>query len=123
VWFTIVQVYQQRKVVPTREVSVIRTSFPSQNIIIIGNMIAVASSNKQFRAGFMKPTFLLHRLPALRIYCLGYGLDDRGSVVRFPAWAGNFSLHRRIQNGSGDHTTSYPMGIRGSFLRGKAAGT
>jgi hypothetical protein len=32
---------------------------------------------------------------------LGYGLDDRGSRVRFPAGAGNFSLHHRVQNGSG----------------------
>jgi hypothetical protein len=31
---------------------------------------------------------------------LGYGLDDRGSGVRFPAGAGNFSLHHRVQNGS-----------------------
>jgi hypothetical protein len=30
---------------------------------------------------------------------LGYGLDDRGSRVRFPAGAGNFSLHQRVQNG------------------------
>jgi hypothetical protein len=34
---------------------------------------------------------------------LGYGLDDRGSRVRFPAGAGNFSLHHRLQNGSGAH--------------------
>jgi hypothetical protein len=27
---------------------------------------------------------------------LGYGLDDRGSRVRFPARAGNFSLHYRF---------------------------
>jgi hypothetical protein len=27
---------------------------------------------------------------------LGYGLDDRGSRVRFPAEAGNFSLHHRV---------------------------
>jgi hypothetical protein len=27
---------------------------------------------------------------------LGYGLDDRGSRVRFPAGAGNFSLHQRV---------------------------
>jgi hypothetical protein len=27
---------------------------------------------------------------------LGYGLDDRGSRVRFPAGAGNFSLHHRV---------------------------
>jgi hypothetical protein len=47
---------------------------------------------------------------------LGYGLDDRGSRVRFPAEAGNFSLHRRVQNGSGTHPASYAMGTRGSFL-------
>jgi hypothetical protein len=46
---------------------------------------------------------------------LGYGPDDRGSRVRFPVGAGNFSLHRRVQNGSGAHPASYPMGTRGSF--------
>jgi hypothetical protein len=51
-----------------------------------------------------------------------YGLDDRGSRVRFPAWAGNFSLHYRVQNGSGAHPASYPMGTKGSFLVVKAAG-
>jgi hypothetical protein len=34
---------------------------------------------------------------------LGYGLDDWGSRVRFPAEAGHFSLHHRVQNGSGAH--------------------
>jgi hypothetical protein len=53
---------------------------------------------------------------------LGYGLDDRGSRVRFPAGTGNFSLHRRVQNGSGAHPASYPMGTRGSFPGDKAAG-
>jgi hypothetical protein len=53
---------------------------------------------------------------------LGYGLDDRGTRVRFPAGAGNFSFHHRAQNGSGAHPTSYPMGNRGFFLGGKAAG-
>jgi hypothetical protein len=53
---------------------------------------------------------------------LGYGLDRWGSRVRFPAGAGNFSLHHRIQNGSGAHPASYPMGISGSFPGGKAAG-
>jgi hypothetical protein len=52
---------------------------------------------------------------------LGYGLDDRGSRVRFPAGAGNFSFHHCVQNGSGAHPASYPMGTRGSFLGGKAA--
>jgi hypothetical protein len=52
---------------------------------------------------------------------LGYELDDRGTRVRFPGEAGNFSLHHRVQNGSGAHPASYPMGTGGSFLRGKAA--
>jgi hypothetical protein len=46
---------------------------------------------------------------------LHFEIDDRGSRVRFPAGAGNFSLHDRVQNGSGAHTASYPMGTRGSF--------
>jgi hypothetical protein len=53
---------------------------------------------------------------------LGYRLDDRGSRVRFPAGAGNFSLHHRVQNGSGAHPASYPMGSRCSFPGVKAAG-
>jgi hypothetical protein len=52
---------------------------------------------------------------------LGNGLDDRGSRVRFPAGAGNFSLHHRIQNGPGAHPASYLMGTRGCFPGGKAA--
>jgi hypothetical protein len=28
---------------------------------------------------------------------LGYRMDDRGSRVRFPAGAGNFFLHHRVQ--------------------------
>jgi hypothetical protein len=53
---------------------------------------------------------------------LDYGLDDRGSGVRFLAGAGNFSLHHRLQNGSGAHPASCPIGTRGSFPGGKAAG-
>jgi hypothetical protein len=53
---------------------------------------------------------------------LGYGLDDRGSRVRFLAGAGNFSLHHGVQNSSGAHPASYPVGTRGSFLEDKAAG-
>jgi hypothetical protein len=53
---------------------------------------------------------------------LGYGLDDWGSRVRFLTGAGNYSLHRRVQNGSGAHPASYPRGTRGFFLGGKAEG-
>jgi hypothetical protein len=52
---------------------------------------------------------------------LGYGLDDLGSRVRFPAGAANF-FHHCVQNGSGAHPASYPMSTRGSFPVGKAAG-
>jgi hypothetical protein len=47
---------------------------------------------------------------------LGYGLDDRGTGVRFPAGARNFSLDHRVQNGPGAHPACYPMATRGSFL-------
>jgi hypothetical protein len=53
---------------------------------------------------------------------LGYGLDDLGSRVRFLAVAGNFSLHHRVQDGSGAHEAPYQMGTGGSFLGGKTAG-
>jgi hypothetical protein len=36
---------------------------------------------------------------------------------------GNFSLHHRVQNGSGSHPASYPVGTTGSFPGGKATGT
>jgi hypothetical protein len=50
---------------------------------------------------------------------LGYRLDDLGSRVWFLVGAGNFSLHHRVQNISGAHPASYPMGTRGSFPGGK----
>jgi hypothetical protein len=53
---------------------------------------------------------------------LGYRQDDWGSRVRFPAGAGNFSLHHRVKNGSEAHPASYPMGTTGSFPGDKAAG-
>jgi hypothetical protein len=53
---------------------------------------------------------------------LGYGLDDRGSKVRFPARAGNFSLHHRVQTGSGAHPVSYPMGTGALSLGVKRPG-
>jgi hypothetical protein len=53
---------------------------------------------------------------------LGYGLDVRGSRFWFLAGARNFSLHHRVQNGSGAHPASYPMVTGGSFSVGKAAG-
>jgi hypothetical protein len=64
-----------------------------------------------------------HGMLFLLTLALGYGLDDRDSTARFPAGVGNFSLHHGVQNGSGAHPASYPVGTSGSFLGGKAAGT
>jgi hypothetical protein len=49
-------------------------------------------------------------------------MDDRSSGVRFPAQAGKFFLHHRVQTGSGAQLASYPMGTGGSTSVGKAAG-
>jgi hypothetical protein len=47
---------------------------------------------------------------------------DRGSRVRFLSSTGNFSLHHRVQNGSGAHPATYPRGTGGSFLGVKRLG-
>jgi hypothetical protein len=41
---------------------------------------------------------------------LGYGLDDRGFESQ--QGLGTFSIHHRVQTGSGAHPASYPMGTR-----------
>jgi hypothetical protein len=50
------------------------------------------------------------------------GLHDRGSKVRFPARAGNLSLHHWVQNGSGAHPASYPVCTRALSLGVKWTG-
>jgi len=52
---------------------------------------------------------------------LGYRLDAWGSRVQFLVGAGNFFLHHCIQNGSGAHPASYPVGTRDYFRGGKVA--
>jgi hypothetical protein len=87
-------------------------------------------SNTKFRALLARsePVRTLITFQGLKIevkfprIALGYGLDDRGSRVRFPEGVGNFSLHHRIQNVSGAHPTSYPIGTRVFFPGGKVAG-
>jgi hypothetical protein len=44
---------------------------------------------------------------------LGYGLDGRGSGVRFPAGARYFSLLSNVPKDSGSHSVSYLMGTGG----------
>jgi hypothetical protein len=74
------------------------------------------------RQDFLKYSVLFQSRDSSVGIALGYGLDYWGSKVRFPAGAGNFSLHHRVQNGSGADPASYPVGTRGSFLGGKEAG-
>jgi hypothetical protein len=50
---------------------------------------------------------------------LGYGPDP--SSIPGGGGAGHFFLHHRVENGSGAHPASYPMGTRGSFVGGKTA--
>jgi hypothetical protein len=46
-----------------------------------------------------------------------------GRRVKLPlGGAGKFSLDYRVQNGSEAYSASYPMGTRGCFPGGKAAG-
>jgi hypothetical protein len=51
----------------------------------------------------------------------GYELDDRGVGVQFPVVSRIFSSPHRPDI-FGVHPTSYPVGTRGSFPGGKAAG-
>jgi hypothetical protein len=53
---------------------------------------------------------------------VGYGLDDRGTVVRLLAGIRDFSLLQKVQPRSGPHTAAYPMGAGRSFPGSKAAG-
>jgi hypothetical protein len=50
---------------------------------------------------YIPPTGLERVTIAQSVLQLGYGLDDRGSRVRFPAGAVNFSLHHRVHNALG----------------------
>jgi hypothetical protein len=50
------------------------------------------------------------------------GLLVGWSGVRVPVGAGNFSIHHRVQTGSGAYPASYLTGTRGSFPGCKAAG-
>jgi hypothetical protein len=51
---------------------------------------------------------LLGKASGVYVWCIaiGYGLNDRGSGVQFPAGTGNFSPRYRVQTGSGAHAAS-----------------
>lgn len=43
---------------------------------------------------------------------LGYGLDNKWIMVRFPAGVTNLSIFQSVQNGYGAHTAPYSVGTR-----------
>jgi hypothetical protein len=93
---------------------------PTVNVnVSLGVTVLWHSANKALYSGSTK--FEYSRDSSVGI-ALGYGLENRDSRVRFLTGAGNFSLHHRVQNGSGVHPASYPMGTRGSSPGDKAAG-
>jgi hypothetical protein len=53
--------------------------------------------------------------PACSLVTLGYGLDDRGIVVRLPAEAKDFYLLHSVQIDSGAQPASYPMSTESSL--------
>jgi hypothetical protein len=58
-------------------------------------MLPFAQQSKKFRTGAGNIMLIIIIIIVVAIV-LGYRLDDRGSRVRFPAGAGNFSLHHRV---------------------------
>jgi len=62
-------------------------------------------------------TYITSRVD-LSVYWLFYGMNDRGSI---PGIGRIYFSSPRVQTGSGDHSASYKMGTRSSFLGGKAA--
>jgi hypothetical protein len=64
--------------------------------------------------------------PSLHIHYLVVGIVSKLRAgrqgFRFPAGAGNFSFHHRVQTGSGAHPASYSMGMWDFFPGGKAVG-
>jgi hypothetical protein len=102
-------------------IHILTTYFFKTNFNIIYPSAPI-SPNWQLPSRFSDYSIILESRDSSVGIALGYGLDDRGSRVRFSAGAGNFSLHHRVQHGSGVHPATYPIGTRGSFPGGKAAG-
>jgi hypothetical protein len=62
--------------------------------------------NKKIHKFYLSPSVIRKRRHSSVGIALDYRMDDRSSRVRFPAGAGNFSLHHRVQKGPGAHQVS-----------------
>jgi hypothetical protein len=94
-WVLVLETVAVKKNIPTT---------PAVNWASVGRPVDV-----HFTVGHLKRILFLYiYVPWIQFHpwscdssvgiALGYGLDDRGSRVLFPAGAGNFSLHHRVQN-------------------------
>jgi hypothetical protein len=87
------------------------------------NIFFPASSSSYFYSSVRRFIMPRHRPPVPPRSLLSLPRLWAGwSRVQVPAGVWYFSLHHRVQTGSGVHPTSYPMGTRGSFPEDKAAG-
>jgi hypothetical protein len=85
-------------------------------------VIRVLTKLNKFYNSFCIFSSYILSVRAGRAHCIRARLLAGWSGVRVPARDGNFSLHHRVQNGSGAHPASYPVDTRGSFSGDKAAG-
>jgi hypothetical protein len=104
-------------------ISVCLITTPHQQFSVLLLPLSVISSIP-IRLSILKPLFIcvtlriLHSYGATPWYLItgvSFFIILHRSEVRVPVGAGNFSLHHRVQNGSGAHPASYPMATGGSF--------
>jgi hypothetical protein len=98
----------------------------SPNLILSSYLLTVSKMVYSFRIFWPKccmhfSSFSFRQGARIAQLC-STGLRAGWSGVWVPVGAGNFSLHLRVQTGSGFHPAFYPMGTRYSFPGDKAAG-
>jgi hypothetical protein len=88
--------------------------------------------NREFSYGLYCPVIFEDGVTQIRIVNACHNFEAYIACERWvagwmsgglnPGKTENFSLHHRVQPGSGAHPAFYPMGIRGYFSGGKVAG-
>jgi hypothetical protein len=102
------------------------TTLCNKEIQTTNNHAPTCSTNGKYKELTLGSKVLIEKLIVAQLFKKFLAFYEirvyRSSRVRFPAGTGNFSLHCRVQNGSGAHPASYPMGTRGSFPGVKRSG-
>jgi hypothetical protein len=79
------------------------------------NIVWRSGGGVGFNPRSSKSKAIMYRNGGMSVYACERINYTQSKRFRFPAGAGMFSLYHRVQNGSGAHPASYPMGTRGSF--------